>query len=297
MKEQGGNSEEIQGDDHAKVQCQKETKDDGDTLSERNIDISRIFVEEERKEDPQEIHLSGDGNDEEKRCGIEADPQRNARGDATSIFDRNKTQTKANQVIGESPKSLDLEKERSGADDKKGTAESPEGSGNDSNNDHKFVTKSKSDGSGTGTSTATEHGLNEEVVDGKISHDQLKGTGSPKDNKEHDTRSPASPQDGEKSALSIQTGIRSHSNENGTGGQGIFPKNGTQQNVQTPDTEFVTIIFHALLTPTFQFSYKDGDRIFIRGGHPLSWGEKHQIAVRIVRYVSEIQLSRKLKYK
>lgn len=96
---------------------------------------------------------------------------------------------KINQVIGESLKFLDLEKERSGVDDKKGIVESFEGSGNDLNNDYKFVIKFKLDGSGIGMFIVIEYGLNEEVVDGKIFYDQLKGIGLFKDNKEYDIRS------------------------------------------------------------------------------------------------------------
>ena len=54
--------------------------------------------------------------------------------------------------------------------------------------------------------------------------------------------------------------------------------------VTNSDTEFLTVIFHALLTPTFQFNPRQGERIFICGSFPFSWKDpQNQVEVRIVR--------------
>lgn len=58
----------------------------------------------------------------------------------------------------------------------------------------------------------------------------------------------------------------------------------SDRRVTNPDTEFLTVIFHALLTPTFQFNPKQGDRIFICGSSPFSWKDpQYQVEVQIVR--------------
>lgn len=58
----------------------------------------------------------------------------------------------------------------------------------------------------------------------------------------------------------------------------------SDRRVTNPDTEFLTVIFHALLTPTFQFNPKQGDRIFICGSSPFSWKDpQYQVEVHIVR--------------
>lgn len=58
----------------------------------------------------------------------------------------------------------------------------------------------------------------------------------------------------------------------------------SDRRVTNPDTEFLTVIFHALLTPTFQFNPKQGDRIFICGSFPFSWKDpQYQVEVHIVR--------------
>ena len=72
-----------------------------------------------------------------------------------------------------------------------------------------------------------------------------------------------------------------NSGDIGTAGQSRYSMEGKPPN---PDTEFVTVIFHALLTPTFQFNPRQGDKIFIRGSFPFTWKDPgRQVAVHIVR--------------
>lgn len=45
----------------------------------------------------------------------------------------------------------------------------------------------------------------------------------------------------------------------------------------------ITVIFHALLTPTFSVNFKQGDKVFLRGGAPFSWNATRQIEMGVVR--------------
>ena len=50
------------------------------------------------------------------------------------------------------------------------------------------------------------------------------------------------------------------------------------------DVEFVTVIFHALLTPTFSVNFYQGEKIVLRGQPPFSWNAEKQVEIRVVRY-------------
>lgn len=51
------------------------------------------------------------------------------------------------------------------------------------------------------------------------------------------------------------------------------------------DAETVTVVFHALLTPTFNINPHQGDcRVVLRGEPPFSWSEEKQVAMRFVRW-------------
>jgi len=56
-----------------------------------------------------------------------------------------------------------------------------------------------------------------------------------------------------------------------------------------PDSEMacVTVIFHALLTPTFSINFKQGEKVVLRGNSPFSWhaGKGKQVEIRVVRYI------------
>ena len=47
----------------------------------------------------------------------------------------------------------------------------------------------------------------------------------------------------------------------------------------------VTVIFHALLTPTFTINFNQGDKLVLRGDPPFSWNVGKQIQMRFVRLV------------
>ena len=51
------------------------------------------------------------------------------------------------------------------------------------------------------------------------------------------------------------------------------------------NTESMTVIFHALLTPTFNINFQQGDKVVLRGGSPFSWKQTGQhIEMHPVRY-------------
>ena len=51
------------------------------------------------------------------------------------------------------------------------------------------------------------------------------------------------------------------------------------------DEKTVTVVFHALLTPTFNINPHQGDcRVVLRGQPPFSWKEEKQVAMRFVRW-------------
>lgn len=51
------------------------------------------------------------------------------------------------------------------------------------------------------------------------------------------------------------------------------------------DAETVTVVFHALLTPTFNINAHQGDcRVVLRGQPPFSWSEEKQVGMRFVRW-------------
>ena len=53
----------------------------------------------------------------------------------------------------------------------------------------------------------------------------------------------------------------------------------------------ITVIFHALLTPTFNANFNQGDKVFLRGDPPLSWNSgTGQIEMRPLRYLNLIKL-------
>lgn len=47
----------------------------------------------------------------------------------------------------------------------------------------------------------------------------------------------------------------------------------------------VTVIFHALLTPTFTVNLNQGYKVVLRGNHPFSWKAGKQLQMRFVRLV------------
>ena len=47
----------------------------------------------------------------------------------------------------------------------------------------------------------------------------------------------------------------------------------------------VTVIFHALLTPTFMVNLNQGNKVFLRGDQPFSWKAGKQLQMRVVRLV------------
>lgn len=49
--------------------------------------------------------------------------------------------------------------------------------------------------------------------------------------------------------------------------------------------EFITVIFHALLTPTFNINFRQGDKVVLRGEPPFSWNKGKQIEMKTVRYI------------
>lgn len=52
----------------------------------------------------------------------------------------------------------------------------------------------------------------------------------------------------------------------------------------TQTSHSVTVVFHALLTPTFNINPHQGDcRVVLRGEPPFSWNEKKQVAMRFAR--------------
>ena len=51
------------------------------------------------------------------------------------------------------------------------------------------------------------------------------------------------------------------------------------------DIERITVIFHALLTPTFSVKFSQGDRVFLRGHPPFSWNTARQVEMFSVRYI------------
>ena len=49
--------------------------------------------------------------------------------------------------------------------------------------------------------------------------------------------------------------------------------------------ECVTVVFHALLTPTFSINLNNGDKVVLRGDAPFSWHPGKQADMRVVRYI------------
>lgn len=50
--------------------------------------------------------------------------------------------------------------------------------------------------------------------------------------------------------------------------------------------ESMTVIFHALLTPTFNINFQQGDKVVLRGDSPFSWkNPEQQLEIQDVRYV------------
>lgn len=313
----GGNSDDItmpigdrekiaspeQMDDKAAAQRSEGKEDDDEPLGERKIDIHRSEGHADGKE-RQEDHnqISDDKIDVVKQSSNRAERNTLRHDDSANsayTLDGNGTQKKTVQGAKESGvkgKSTDLEKEEGGAGRGDKHAKNDKGSGNDTNNGEKSVIKPESGGNGTEVSTTNEQHPTEQIDNGKVPR-QLKDSGSPKGDKKHDARSDTTSEDSRNGTMIVVndkngTAVNPetfHSGDNGTAGQRGFPKNGTQQNVESdsyfenPDTEFVTVIFHALLTPTFQFNHSPGDRIFIHGNYPFSWNEQRQVEVRIVR--------------
>ena len=53
------------------------------------------------------------------------------------------------------------------------------------------------------------------------------------------------------------------------------------------NVESMTVIFHALLTPTFNINFQQGDKVVLRGGSPFSWHNPgQQVEMHPVRYGS-----------
>lgn len=50
------------------------------------------------------------------------------------------------------------------------------------------------------------------------------------------------------------------------------------------DKEFLNVIFHSLLTPTFSLNVHQGERVVLRGHSPFSWSAEKQVNMRVVRY-------------
>ena len=50
--------------------------------------------------------------------------------------------------------------------------------------------------------------------------------------------------------------------------------------------EYMTVVFHALLTPTFNISFQQGDKVVLRGDPPFSWNPSKQVEIQGVRYSS-----------
>ena len=57
------------------------------------------------------------------------------------------------------------------------------------------------------------------------------------------------------------------------------PSEGSDQAVES-----MTVIFHALLTPTFDINFQQGDKVFLRGDSPFSWKTGQQLEIQAVRY-------------
>ena len=51
------------------------------------------------------------------------------------------------------------------------------------------------------------------------------------------------------------------------------------------NVEYMTVIFHALLTPTFNISFRQGDKVVLRGDPPFSWSASNHV-MQDVRYSS-----------
>lgn len=72
-----------------------------------------------------------------------------------------------------------------------------------------------------------------------------------------------------------------------TAGQGneTTGKPDQSQNGTGRPAETMTVIFHALLTPTFNF--QRGDKVVLRGDSPFSWkpGQGQQLEIQVVKYV------------
>ena len=88
----------------------------------------------------------------------------------------------------------------------------------------------------------------------------------------------------------------SQSSKGGTSGT-VEPNKTTQDTAEKPNdglnsagraysgVECVTVIFHALLTPTMNI--KQGDKVFLRGGPPFAWrASGKQLEMHVVRYIS-----------
>ena len=58
-----------------------------------------------------------------------------------------------------------------------------------------------------------------------------------------------------------------------------------------PKGNYVHVVFHALLTPTFSVDFYQGQKVVLRGGTPFSWNATKQIQMTVVRY-KLISLSR-----
>lgn len=60
---------------------------------------------------------------------------------------------------------------------------------------------------------------------------------------------------------------------------------------KTSQDASITVIFHALLTPTFNVKFNEGDKVFLRGDRPFSWNSgTGQLEMRPLRYLNSIKL-------
>ena len=64
-------------------------------------------------------------------------------------------------------------------------------------------------------------------------------------------------------------------------------KEDAKNSSSSKNVESMTVIFHALLTPTFNINFQQGDKVVLRGGPPFSWNHPgQQIEMQPTRYTS-----------
>ena len=86
----------------------------------------------------------------------------------------------------------------------------------------------------------------------------------------------------EKSTVIRDTALRAPQNDNVE----AVKNNKGSSTGQASNTGFITVIFQALLTPTFNINFYQGDRVVLRGQAPFSWHSERQVDMRVKRYIS-----------